>query len=335
MTTTENGGPACFEAGILENALVIIAVLEKTGKILGWNRAAEDITGYSRDEAIGNREIWQKLYPEKEYRDGVTRRIAGILATKNYFENFETTITTRSGELKNILWNAKEITTPDGSYVVTIGQDITHISELDAFQKSIIENANVLITVLDSRGSVILWNHAAEEITGYSRAETIGSAGVWKKIYPDPGYRRDVTRQIAEIITEKKYFTNLEATITTRSGLRRIISWNARQIEGHGKSHIITIGIDITELKEAQELIAYMTEMSMRITQPVGIIRDNMQDIAELIRAGKLSSEEIAMLLDAQVRNATQIGANVQEFQKAVVEKHREIPEAYRKFLSG
>ena len=41
------------------------------------------------------------------------------------------------------------------------------------------------------------------------------------------------------------------------------------------------------------------------------------------------------MLLDGQVRNATQVAANVQEFQKAIVEKNRTIPEAYRKFLEG
>ncbi len=40
-------------------------------------------------------------------------------------------------------------------------------------------------------------------------------------------------------------------------------------------------------------------------------------------------------MLEGQVRNATQIAANVQEFQKAILEKNKEIPEAYRKFLEG
>jgi hypothetical protein len=78
-----------------------------------------------------------------------------------------------------------------------------------------------------------------------------------------------------------------------------------------------------------------MTEMAMRIKQPVGIIRDNLQDIADLIRTGKVTPDETALLLDGQVRNATQVMANVQEFQKAIVEKNRAIPEAYRKFLEG
>jgi hypothetical protein len=35
------------------------------------------------------------------------------------------------------------------------------------------------------------------------------------------------------------------------------------------------------------------------------------------------------------VRNAKQVAANVLEFQKAIAEKNKDIPEAYRSFLSG
>jgi PAS domain S-box-containing protein len=336
MTTTNGNGQGCIEAGILENALVMIVVMEEQGTILGWNQAAENITGYTKDDVIGKTTLWKNLYPEEEYRDKVTQRIAGILATNNYFENFETTITTRSGASRIILWNTKEIKTPHGIVIISVGQDITQLRELNAFRDSIVENANVLIAVLDAKGTVIVWNTAAEEITGYSRAEAVGSRDIWKRLYPDREYRKTVTRRITEIIAAQDYFENLQTTIQTKSGESRAISWNTRRIEGDGGDHAIAIGRDITEQKKAEEaLIAYMTEMAMRIRQPIGIIRDNLQDIAKLTRDGKISPDEIAMLLDAQVRNATQVGTNVQEFQKAIMERNREIPEAYRKFLEG
>ena len=116
----------------------------------------------------------------------------------------------------------------------------------------------------------------------------------------------------------------------------RIISWNTREIGADNDRLAITIGVDITEQRKAEEaLIAYMTEMAMRMKQPVEIIRDNLRDVAGLMREGKITPEEVAMMLDGQVRNATQVAANVQEFQKAIVEKNRAIPEAYQKFLKG
>jgi PAS domain S-box-containing protein len=336
VTTTNQEGTGCIEAGILENALVMIVVMEKKGNILSWNQAAENITGYTKDEVLGKTTVWKKLYPKKEYRDSVTQRIAEILATDNFFENFETTITTRSGASRAILWNTKNATTGGRAVTVTVGQDITRLRELSAFRDSIVENANVLITVMDKKGTVVIWNTAAEEITGYSRAEAVGSREIWKLLYPEKEYRDTVTRRITGIISARSYFENLETTIRTKTGESRVISWNTRQTDGAGQRHVITIGRDITELKKAEEaLVAYMTEMAMRIRHPVGIIRDNLQDIRQLVSKGKLSMDEIGMLLDAQIRNTTQVGTNVEEFQKAILEKNREIPEAYRKFLGG
>ena len=325
----------CIEAGILENALVIVAVLDPKGTVLAWNHAAETITGYSKQEVIGNTSVWRHLYPDKAYRDSVNSRLAEILAKKNYFENFETTIQTRSGASRVILWNTKEVDLGGEKHVIAIGQDYTHIRELDSFRESVIDSANVLITVLGDKGKVVMWNTAAEEITGYSPSEAIGGNGIWKRLYPDKEYRDTVTRQIKEVISAQQYFSNLETRVTTKTGGKKVISWNTRQIIG-GAKHVITIGVDITEQRKAEEaLVAYMTEMAMRIKQPVEIIRENLRDVAELIRAGKITPEETAMLLDGQVRNAPQIAANVQEFQKAIFEKNRAIPEAYRKFLEG
>ena len=67
----------------------------------------------------------------------------------------------------------------------------------------------------------------------------------------------------------------------------------------------------------------------MRLKGPVEIIRDNLSDTAQLIRDGKLDCGEIAMVLDGQVRNAGQVASNVQEFQREISKKNRDIPEAY------
>ena len=78
-----------------------------------------------------------------------------------------------------------------------------------------------------------------------------------------------------------------------------------------------------------------MAEMALRLKGPVEVIRDNLSDISHLLREGKLDPDDILLLLEVQVKNAQKIALNVQEFQRAIAEKHQEIPEAYRKFLAG
>jgi PAS domain S-box-containing protein len=332
---TTKGDNSCIEAGILDNALVMIAVLEGKGNVVAWNHAAEAITGYPRDDVVGSAAIWKSLYPDKDYRNTITKKIAAILFTKKYFEDFETTIRTRSGESRTILWNTKEVVVKGLPRTIAVGLDITEQRKADLFRASIIDNANILIAVLDA-GNVMVWNDAAEVITGYTRNEVLGNRNVWKRLYPDAEYRRTITRQITDIIQKNRYFENLETTVVTKSGERKIIAWNTRRIGTGTTPQDIAIGLDITARKQAEEaLISYMTEMAMRLKGPVEIIRDNLSDVVKLVREGKLDPGEIALVLDGQIRNANQVNQNMLEFQRAITEKNKEIPEAYRKFLEG
>jgi len=324
------------ESEILDNALVMIAILGEKGRVVSWNHAAETITGYSQKDVIGSDTIWKKLYPDKDYRTIVTRKIAGILKTKNYFEKLETTIHTQSGESRTILWNTKMIRESGLERAIAVGMDVTAEREAQAFHASIIDNAYVLIAVLDPKGKIQVWNKAAEMITGYSPDEVIGRRDVWKKLYPDAEYRRGLTDKISRIIAGQNYFENLETTILTKKGEQRILSWNTRQIGDGGVYHEIALGLDITEQRKAEEaLVAYMTEMTMRLKQPVDIVSNTLLESAQLLKDGMLINNEIIVVLESQARNAAQIVANIQEFQKAIAEKNRSIPEAYRKFLEG
>ncbi len=329
---------AAFQESVIINAKLWMTFLDNKNNVVIWNKAAEEITGYTRDEVVGHGNIWKWVYPDDAYRKEVTRKIIDIVKNKKILENFETNIRTKAGETRRISWNTRELAGDDGERLgyIVVGNDITEQRKAEAFRESVIHNANVLITVLDSQGKILVWNIAAETITGYAQNEVVGSHDVWKWLYPDADYRRTITKRITDIITSRKYFEDFETTIVTKSGEKRIILWNTRQIGSGGDYQAITIGRDITDRRQAEEaLLAYMTEMAMRIKQPVEIIRDNLQDVAQLSRGGKITPEETAMLLDGQVRNATQIAANVQEFQKAIVEKNRAIPDAYRKFLEG
>jgi PAS domain S-box-containing protein len=324
-----------FSRSVIDNANVLMAVMVQ-GKVLLWNKGAESITGYSSDEVVGSSSVWKRLYPDAEYRRTITTWINSIIKERRFFENLDTTIVTKNGDRRTIRWNTREI--PAGAQVrdIAIGSDITLQRDLDAFRESVIENAYILITVLDKKGKILVWNKAAEAITGYAKNEVIGKSDIWKYLYPDADYRKTITQRIAKILKEERIFENFETTIVNKEGSRRILAWNTREISGSTETREIAIARDITEQRQAEEaLLAYITEMAMRLKHPVEIIRDNIQEIVVLFSNGKLTKEEIITLLEGQVRNATQVAINVQEFQKAVAEKNKEIPEAYRKFLEG
>jgi PAS domain S-box-containing protein len=126
----------------------------------------------------------------------------------------------------------------------------------DLLESSMI-NAQVWLSVLGRNGTVLLWNKAAERISGYPAEEVVGKNDIWKKLYPDPGYRNVMTSNITRIIGEKDFLANLEATIRCRNGENRTISWNTRMLPGHdGEARFIVIGVDITDQKRAEAVSA-------------------------------------------------------------------------------
>ncbi|MCX6683560.1 MAG: PAS domain S-box protein [Methanoregula sp.] len=133
----------------------------------------------------------------------------------------------------------------------------SEIQDLSLFQENIISNAQMWLMVLDAKGNILIWNKAAEDLSGYLSREVIGKNTIWKQLYPGSQYRKMVSGTIARIISENRYLENFNTVITSKNGKEKIISWNTRAIphEKGSTPTFLAIGIDITEQKIAQDLL--------------------------------------------------------------------------------
>jgi len=131
------------------------------------------------------------------------------------------------------------------------------IQNLQQFQESVITNANVWITVLAPDGTILVWNDAAEAISGYKRGDVLGMKTVWKNLYPDKVYRQKVTREIQRVIGRDTYLENFETEILCADGTQKTIVWNTRGIHDPTGTILsyIAIGRDITEQKRAEKAL--------------------------------------------------------------------------------
>lgn len=131
------------------------------------------------------------------------------------------------------------------------------IRELNQFRESVIDNANIWISVLDASGRIVVWNRVAESLSGYNSDEVLGNDEVWRWLYPDEQYRADITERARTILARGEELVGYETTIISRNGERRLMSWNTRSFrEGRKPSGAIMIGQDITEIRGAQQQLA-------------------------------------------------------------------------------
>lgn len=131
------------------------------------------------------------------------------------------------------------------------------IRQLSQFQQNVIDNASIWINVLDPQSRVVLWNKAAEQISGYSEQEVAGKDDIWAWLYPDECYRREITATAAEILADARKVEGFETRIITRDGRERLMSWNSSCFYDDDGVLVgsIAIGMDVTERREAEKLL--------------------------------------------------------------------------------
>jgi PAS domain S-box-containing protein len=167
-------------------------------------------------------------------------------------------------------------------------QRLKHVQELrrsSQFLKTIIENANVWINVLDNENNVIVWNKAAEIISGFPREEVLGHKKIWSWLYPEGEYRKQITDSVVDVLQHGRVEQDVETNIRRKDGETKIISWNERNLlDEHGKAiGSVAIGRDITERKRMEEeLRRYSTSLEELVAERTGELAESERRFREL-----------------------------------------------------
>ncbi|CAA9393388.1 hypothetical protein AVDCRST_MAG94-5513, partial [uncultured Leptolyngbya sp.] len=164
---------------IVSTAGSFIVVLDRWGRIIQFNRACEQLTGYTFAEVRG-KYVWdlfllvEDIEPVKQVFQNLC-----INAVPSEYENYWLA---RDGRRRLIAWSSNVLLDEWGavSHVISTGIDITErkqversLQETNQELQALIQASPVAITVLDRRGIVKRWNPAAEQIFGWRANETI------------------------------------------------------------------------------------------------------------------------------------------------------------------
>ncbi|MEM3641629.1 MAG: PAS domain S-box protein, partial [Candidatus Bathyarchaeia archaeon] len=236
-------------------------------RILDINPRFSELFGYSLDEVKGKK-LSELIVPEDKKEESELLVQKSMEGTVYY----DTVRLRKDGSLVSVSISSAPIIV-DGRLVgyIVLYKDITEkklaeealrrseqqAKRLAEFQKKVIDTATVWINLLDVKGNVILWNRAAELISGYTQEEVIGHNKIWEWLYPDKKYREEIFAQAKRIIEKGESTQGYRTVIRCKDGKFKTISWYSNNIlDENGKSvGSIAVGIDITETIEAQEKV--------------------------------------------------------------------------------
>ncbi len=110
--------------GVFQDVDLLVVRLDCEGRILFCNRYLLELSGWTWPE-IAHRSWFEVFVPAQE---GVAERFKAAMAQAKVAPQYEYTILTRQGELRQVLWNHSLLKDAQGQVVgiTCIGQDITH-----------------------------------------------------------------------------------------------------------------------------------------------------------------------------------------------------------------
>jgi len=126
------------------------------------------------------------------------------------------------------------------------------------FKENIINTANALIFILDSKGKVINFNQYAERETGF-KAEEVSNKNIYEVLIPQNLIEE--AKEVFNPLFKEEKIRNRELALLCKDSKQKLISWSISQIVNFNKEveGILAIGIDITKHKQTEEALKYQS----------------------------------------------------------------------------
>ena len=233
--------------------------IDKHGRVNEWNNKAAEITGFTRDEVMGQDLV--EVYITEEFRASVKEVLDDALKGKEA-SNFEFPLFTKIDKKRvDVLLNATTRRDVGGDVigVIGVGQDITERKKVEEEKVRVakelqifIDTANAPIFGIDAKGLVNEWNNKAVEITGFTKQEVLGKDLV--EVYITKEFRQSVKSVLDNALMGKEA-ANFEFPLFTSDQRRVEVLLNAttrRDVTGSIVG-VIGVGQDITEMRRLME----------------------------------------------------------------------------------
>jgi diguanylate cyclase (GGDEF)-like protein/PAS domain S-box-containing protein len=261
-----------FSQAVLNTVGALVAVLDRSGRIVAFNRACEQTTGY-RFEEVRGRYVWDLLIPPEQaagVRDVFARLTAGNFP--NHHENYWLT---RAGGRRLIAWSNTCLVDAAGrvEYVVPTGVDITERQQAEeALRRSeerlalALQAAGLGLYDLDVRSGRAVVNPEYARMLGYDPDGFEETHARWlERLHPDDrervaaNYRAYVRGEVPDYVVEFRQRTRSGGWVWILS-IGRIMERDA----AGNPLRMLGAHLDISARKRAEE---QMRKLSSAVEQ--------------------------------------------------------------------
>ena len=263
------------------------------------------ILGYTDDEIPNDVEIWVK-YVHPEDSKAVMEAAQACLDGKTSGYIFEHRMLHKDGSIRWILVQGKAIRDKSGNAVRLIGTD-ADITDRRQAEKSLRESeerfhnvyntAPLAFIIWDINTHVIDWNKKAEEVFGWSKGEVV-DFNFFDFLIPEKD--RPHVEDIVDSILKGNLPSHTINNNLTKGGEIITCEWNNSPLHDNDGNIIgvISLGLDITERKQAEEALRQSQEKIARLKkmESLGLLAGGVAHDLNNVLSGIVSYPELLLL---------------------------------------
>ncbi len=306
-----------FAANLVQYSATPTFVLDSQHKVLYWNIACENLTGFKASEVVGIEDHWKSPYDHKRptladiiisgesdnYLElysifGPSVHISNGLHAEDWFQNV-------GGKKRYLIFDAAPIYNREGDLIAAVEtiQDFTERKRTEEalrkekyFSETLVQSSPTFYVAINSRGKTIMMNKAMLQAIGYTLEEVVGTDYLTTFV-PEP--ERDMLLGIFDDIYSKKSTFN-ENSVLTKDGRELLVEWRGRPIlkENNELDFFFGVGIDITERRFVEEERRKYAEELRRSNELKDLFTDILRH--DLLNPASIVKGYIEVLLDVE-----------------------------------
>ncbi|MEZ5324449.1 MAG: PAS domain S-box protein [Verrucomicrobiales bacterium] len=296
---------------VIESVPSGLIMVDISGEIVLFNRQAEQIFGYTRDEVIG--QPMEILLPER-YREAHVGMRQGFLkkaSPRQMGSGRDLFARRKDGGEFAVEVGLNPVDTPEGTMILAAVVDISERKKAEGRvqqQAQILQNVHDAVFLIASDGTVLSWNPGATKVYGFTEEQMVGRNV--SLVFPI-GEEDRFTNRVYPTVSAKGSFEFVAKSIRSDGGEIYVAVRASGFLDpAHAQQAVLICANDIT----VQKLLEQRTlEISEREQQRIGqdIHDDLCQQLAGIGCLVKVLEKQIGDLHQAGAQGLAQLGQMV------------------------
>ncbi|MCG6968667.1 MAG: PAS domain S-box protein [Gammaproteobacteria bacterium] len=258
------------QAQIIDQIYDAVLSVDKTGRITSWNKGAERIFGYQRDEALGQP---MSVLCLKETDEIACKELQTVIQEQSALES-ELKLVRKNKDSFSAYISLSPLKESNGEVigVIAYAMDISNskqaesaLQNSEAKYRAVVETAVDGIITIDKRGVIETYNKAAEHIFGYSAAQAIGKSITMLMPQSYAEHHQDYIENYLYNGTQKVIGTQREVSGMHMDGIIFPLQLSVSEMRIDGESKFTGIVRNIAQIKQTEKALLRSERFSRNI----------------------------------------------------------------------